>query len=66
MKFRFLLLTVLGHSLVCSYKSKRCFIVIFNPHTQTEPIKGELLPPLLPNQMAGKVACDITGRDPKT
>ena len=37
MKFRFLLLAVLGHSMGCSYNSKRCFIVIFIPmHRQKQ------------------------------
>ena len=31
-KFYCLLLIVLKHSMVCSYNSKRCFIVIFNSH----------------------------------
>ena len=66
MKFRFLLLAVLGHSIVCSYNSKRYFTVIFNSHAWTETIKGEPLPPLLPSQKAGKEACDVTGRDPKS
>ena len=65
MKFRFLLLSVLGHSMVCFDNSKSCFIVIFYSHSYTEPIAGELLPSLLHSQRAGKGACDVTGRDPK-
>ena len=65
MKFRFLLLAVLGHCMVCSYNSKRYFIVILISHAYTETIKGEPLPLLLPSQKAGKEACDVTGRDPK-
>ena len=38
--------------MVCSYNSKRCFIVISNS--------------LLLSQRAGKGACDVTGRDPKS
>ena len=52
--------------MVCSDNNKICFIVIFNYYASTEPIAGELLPPLLPSQMAGKGACDVTGRDPKS
>ena len=52
--------------MVCSKNSKICFIAIHNSHAQTEPIVGELLPPLLPSQKARKGACDITGRDPKS
>ena len=52
--------------MVCTYNSKRCFIVIFNSHAKTEPIVGELLPLLLLSQRAGKGACDVTGRDPKS
>ena len=51
--------------MVCSYNSKRCFIVIFNSHAKTEPIVGELLPSLLLSQRTGKGACDVAGRDPK-
>ena len=66
MKFRFLLLSVLGHSIVCSDTSKRCFIVISNSHAKTEPIARELLPSFLPSQRAGKGACDVTGRGSKS
>ena len=66
MKFQFLLFTVLGDSMVCSYNRKRYFIVIFNSHAKTELIVGELLPSLLLGQRAGKGACDVTGRDPKS
>ena len=52
--------------MVCSYNSKRYFIVIFNSHAKTEPIVGELLPSLLLSQRAGKGAWDVTGRDPKS
>ena len=50
--------------MVCSYNSKRCFIVIFNSQAYIEPIVGKPLPLLLPSQRAGKGACDITGRGP--
>ena len=51
--------------MVCSYNSKRYFIVILIPmHRQT--LKEEPLPPLLPSQKAGKEVCDVTGRDPKS
>ena len=40
--------------MVCSYSSKRCFIVIFNSHTKTEPIERELLSSLLLSQRPGK------------
>ena len=66
MKFLFLILTVIGHSMLCNYNSKLCLIVTFNSRVYTEPIIGELIPPLLPSQRAGKGACDITGRDPKS
>ena len=66
MKFKILPLLVAGHFMVCSNNSKICFIAIHNSHTQTEPIVGEPLPPLLPSQKARKGACDITGRDPKS
>ena len=52
--------------MVCSDSSKICFIVIFNVHAYADPIVGELIPPLLPSQRAGKGACDNTGRDPKS
>ena len=52
--------------MVCSYTSKRCFIVIFNSHAKAESIVGERLPSLSPSQRAGKGACDVTGRDPKS
>ena len=63
---RFLPLSVFWPSMVCSKYSKRCFIVTFDSHAQTEPIVGELLPSLLPGQRAGKGGCDVTGRDPKS
>ena len=66
MKFYFLIMSVLGHSMTCSDNSKRCFIVISNSNVQTEPIVGELLPPLLPSQKAGIGACDVTGRGSKS
>ena len=63
MKFKCLPLSVFWHSMVCSNYSKRCSIVTFNSHAQTEPIVGDL-PSFLPGQRAGKGACDVTGRDP--
>ena len=52
--------------MVCSDNNKICFIVKVNYYASTEPIAGELLPPLLPNQRAGKGLCDVTGRDPES
>ena len=40
--------------MVCSDNNKICFIVIFNYYASTEPIAGELLPPLLPSRWLGK------------
>ena len=50
--------------MVSSSNCESCFVVISNAHAYTEPTVGELIPPLLPSQRAGKGACDITGRDP--
>ena len=52
--------------MISSYSSKICFIVIFNYPALAEPVVGELLPSLLPSQRAGKGACDVRGRDPKS
>ena len=66
MKFEILLWSVFWHSIVYSNNSKRCFIVIFDSHALTEQIVGELTTSLSPFQRAGKGACDVTGRDPKS
>ena len=66
MKFQFLHLSVLGHSMTCYDNGKICFIVIFISHAYTEPILGEPLRQLLPSQRDGKGACGVTGRVPKS
>ena len=60
MKFRFLLLLVLGHSMTCYDNSKISFIVIFMFHAKTEPIVEEPLLQPLPSWRDGEGACDVT------
>ena len=52
--------------MVCSNNSIICFIAIFNSHALTKPIVEELIPSPIPSQRAGKGACDVTCRDPKS
>ena len=66
MKFKYQLLSLLGHSLVWLYDIKRHFILICDPHAQMDPIIKRLSPSLLLTVRAGEGGCDVTARGNKS
>ena len=61
MKFTFLYLVALGHSISLLNDIKRHFVMV-NHSAQTEPTVIELQPSVLSSQRAEKGDCDVTGR----